>query len=376
MVMREESAGSRVRNVGRHGLAAWCAARLGRRVRPEEVERIQQRVPAWLRNLGVALLPGQMRIEAPAGPARRSARLHRRPVVITYADWLDDVELWDIHGLKSLKGWRLLRWCYEIRRQGAWASIEELARLANTHQAAAQRRLDFWRSQGVWVPHIGGDGPGRDRIPLDAWLLARWDDGYADGVPSAAWVRAEMAGGGLLALLSSGHGGRDACGALGRSIEEYGALKEAAGHLPLSRRRGPPLAAINEPGLAGVEAELVLHFHSGRGTKGFLEALDDLAGRLTRLDTGIYCMPVLLDHQPGDASSPREFTVDLWGGDAVTVPPVRDLKLLRIKAIRDRLGEIGASLTTFDVGFMLGMHPEATRNVLRSAAGADVPGKP
>ena len=83
-----------------------------------EAEALAGRSLEWLRGMGVPATPGQVRLSVPATPSRRYARERRTVVTVTAVDAGEDPEIWKAYGLGSLQRRRLLRWLYEVYRQG------------------------------------------------------------------------------------------------------------------------------------------------------------------------------------------------------------------------------------------------------------------
>lgn len=126
-----------------------------------EAEALSERSLGWLQALGARSIPGQMLVSVPATPSRKYARQRRRTVTITAVDVGEDTEVWRSYGLAAMQRRRLLRWLYEIHRQGGWASLAEVAAWANLTPTALGARLAPVRKLGIWLPHIGGP-PTRD----------------------------------------------------------------------------------------------------------------------------------------------------------------------------------------------------------------------
>jgi len=138
-----------------------------------EAEVLAERSLGWLRGLGVSQLPGQVWLSVPAAASKRHAQKNRRLVLVTAVDVGEDTAVWQTFGLAALQRHRLLRWLGEIRRQGGWASLKELAAWANLTPTALGARLEPMRELGVRLPHVGESAPGGALEP-EAWLVDRY----------------------------------------------------------------------------------------------------------------------------------------------------------------------------------------------------------
>ncbi|AFV10384.1 hypothetical protein Tph_c01360 [Thermacetogenium phaeum DSM 12270] len=130
-----------------------------------ESEVLASRSIDWLNALDVPVVPGQMRLSVPSTISRRYALSHRCEVTITAVNAGEDTEVWQEFGLAAMQRRRLLRWLYEIHRQGGWAGLTELAAWANLTPTALGNRLAPVRKLGIWLPHVGGPPPTRTTWP-------------------------------------------------------------------------------------------------------------------------------------------------------------------------------------------------------------------
>lgn len=132
-----------------------------------ESEVLASRSIDWLKALDVPVVPGQVRLSVPSTLSRRYALTHRCEVTITAVNAGEDTEVWQEFGLAAMQRRRILRWLYEIYRQGGWASLTELAAWANLTPTALGNLLAPVRKLWIWLPHVGGPAPHEDHLALE-----------------------------------------------------------------------------------------------------------------------------------------------------------------------------------------------------------------
>lgn len=122
-----------------------------------EAEVLAERSVAWLRQQPGVAVPGTMRVTVPATRSRKFAATRRLVATVTAVDVGEDATVWREFGIAALQRHRLMRWIYEIYRQGGWASLLELAAWANLTPTALGTRLRPLRANGIWLPHLGSE---------------------------------------------------------------------------------------------------------------------------------------------------------------------------------------------------------------------------
>ncbi len=137
-------------------------------------EEIADESLAWMSTVQGLTLPGSVSLSVPETASRRYAPVRRRLATITAVDVDEDAEIWQEYGLAVLQRRRLIRWLYEVYRQGGFASLTELAAWANLTPTALEHRLAPVRELGIWLPHVGGPKSGDGLQALDAWLVRRY----------------------------------------------------------------------------------------------------------------------------------------------------------------------------------------------------------
>lgn len=351
-----------------------------------EAEALAEQSLQWLRELGVPAVPGQVRLSVPASPARRTARGHRTVVTVTAVDVGEDTEIWRAYGLETLQRRRLLRWLYEIHRQGGWASLMELAAWANLTPTAAAARLACVRKWGIWLPHVAGPAPREDGLALEPWLVDRY---LADGQVEA--LRAEWGftlGGWEAALrrcvrvVERAEAGMDMAAV---AAELNLSPLECRQLLAVARRVGRKTAwkelrsaygSRSEPAGAGdIGATLVQHYgFSPVAARLYQQWLSDMAARLgnTPLGEGEMVFFALCADEGASArlTEARHIPVRLHfftADDAAEGPSgqsqrrVAGLKFQRIVRYATEARNQGALLTLPDLAVLLGIHVDAIR---------------
>jgi hypothetical protein len=144
-----------------------------------ESEVLAGRSTLWLASLGAVAVPGEVRLSVPATQSRKYSRARRTLVTVSAVSVGEDTEVWEAYGLAVMQRRRILRWLYEIFRQGGWGSLKEVAAWANLTPTALGARLRLPREHGVWLPHVGGPPPDDKALALEPWLIDRY---LTDGV--------------------------------------------------------------------------------------------------------------------------------------------------------------------------------------------------
>jgi hypothetical protein len=162
---------------------------------PLEAEVLARESVGWLPGLGLAVVPGQVRLSVPVTRSRRHAASMRGVALVTAVDAVEDTWAWEAWGLSGMQRSRVVRWLLEVRRAGGWASLSEVAAWANvTPQGLANRLLPL-RQRGVWLPHVGGAEEQAESLGVLPWLLDRFlsvgsvdEDLVEVGVTPSVWA--------------------------------------------------------------------------------------------------------------------------------------------------------------------------------------------
>jgi hypothetical protein len=361
---------------------------------PLEAEVVARASVGWLRSLGLAVLPGQVRLGVPVTRSKRHASLLRGSALITAVDGVEDPWAWEAWGLAGLQRARLVRWLLEVRRQGGWAGLSEVAAWANMTPTALAHRLGSLRERGVWLPHVGGEDESLEALGVVGWLLERLlrvgsvdDELVAVGVTPVVWgsclagiVRVRDAATASAASLA---------GALGWSVFEVEQVRwvlarhaRAARGLTAPAGALPPVplvaASSGESSRPGIAGELVERFGFTRlGADLYLGWLQELVERLqARPASEGEVVVFAIDAGEGARAKLAEaqlvpvrlsFFTD---GDAVLGPKgvgrtrVSDMKFARIFRFAAQARSQGALLTLPDLAVLMGIHVDAVRHQL------------
>lgn len=345
----------------------------------------------WLRPLGAAVIPGQVRLSVPATSSRRYARSRRLLVTITAVDVGEDTEIWRAFGLAALQRRRLLRWLYETYRQGGWASLAELAAWANLTPTALAARLAPVRRRGIWLPHVGGSPPSEDQMALEPWLVAYYlEEGRVEpmraefGLTVACWEAILRRFVQVAEKASTGTEPEALATELGLSpVEVRQMVKVAQAYRRKARFKELVASYGSKQGgtcasQAGIEAELVQRYgFSPVAARLYHQELEELAASLcaASLAPGEMLFLAISADEGARArlSEARHipvrltyFTEDdaLKGlyGDCRT--RVSGIKFNRIARYACEARAQGALLTLPDLAVLMGMHPDAIRRQL------------
>jgi hypothetical protein len=285
---------------------------------------------------------------------------------------------------------RLLRWIYEIYRQGGWASLRELAAWANLTPTALGVRLEPLRKLGVWLPHVGGVPEGRDALGAEAWLVDRYlESGQVEiwrstfGLTVGAWEMVLRRFVSALEATEVGHGPQAISSRVGQSPKEVEQFLAVGGRHRQKRslrelRLSYGTRCTAESGEPDIEAEL-------RGQYGFSQVLARLyhqelqrvAGQLgsERFSEGELVFFAIGCEEGARArlSQARHVPVRLHyftpedaqcGPDSRRPTRVAELKFGRILRYATEARAQGALLTLPDLAVLLGIHVDAIRRKL------------
>lgn len=354
---------------------------------PLEAEVLARESVGWLPGLGLAVVPGQVRLSVPVTRSRRHAPSLRGVALVTAVDVVEDTWAWEAWGLVGMQRSRVVRWLLEVRRSGGWASLSEVAAWANvTPQGLANRLLPL-RERGVWLPHVGGAAERVESLGVLAWLLERFlvvgsvdEDLAVVGVTPSVWagvlagvVLVRDAGGVPVAALAARLGWspveveqvrlvlRRHARAARRLAAPAGAASAcSAGPMPVSSMRD---ALLTRYGFSSLAADL------------YLEWLRDLVARLQVVPAAEGEVVVFaIDASEGARAKLSEaklvpvrlsfFTEHdaLLGPKGEARTRVSEMKFARIERFAKQARSQGALLTLPDLSVLLGMHVDAVRH--------------
>lgn len=361
-----------------------------------EAEVLAEQSMGWLQALGVKVVPGRVQMSVPATQSRKYARERRSVVTITAVDVGEDTETWRTYGLAAMQCRRLLRWLYEIYRQGGWASLAEVAAWANLTPTALGARLEPVRRLGVWLPHVGGPPAREESLALEPWLVDRYLRGSHMeplramlGLTLSAWESVLRR---FVHVVEMSERGQDAS-QLGLACLEVRQLVVVA-----RRHRNRPAlqelrASYGVPAdlplapAGGIEGELVQHYRfSPVAARLYYQWLKELAAKMGASDLGEGGMlffaisaeegararlteakhvPVRLDYFT--AQDLRE------GPYGASRTQVSGLKFSRILRYTTQARAQGALLTLPDLAVLMGIHVDAIRGQLAAHPQVVVP---
>jgi len=349
-------------------------------------EEIADESLAWMSTVQGLTLPGSVRLSVPETASRRYAPSRRRTATITAVDVDEDAEIWQEFGLAVLQRRRLIRWIYEIYRQGGYASLTELAAWANLTPTALEHRLEPVRSLGIWLPHVGGPKPGPDRQCLDAWLVRRFLE-FSDvslersilGISEGSFRRMMRRLGQLVA-----DGQTRMAGYSDIEHEHLLAVARWATHHP--RLRHQMAITIEESlqpaGRSPVDSGSFSAFEGQRYLQWLGETVEDL-GLRTLQDNEMVFFALAADQGAGARlESARVLPVHLSyftdedaraGYRGASRRRVFELKFGRIERYANEAWEQGALLSLPDLSLLMGMHTAAIRRKILAHEGRFVP---
>jgi hypothetical protein len=358
-----------------------------------EAEVLAERSLEWLQTLTGSLVPGRVRLSVPATPSRRYAGKRRCQVTITAVNVGEDTEIWRQWGLAAMQRRRLLRWLYEVHRQGGWASLAEVGVWANLTPNALGARLAPARQRGIWLPHVAGPPAREEYLALEPWLVDRYlRDGRVEpycaelGLVLACWeavlrrfVQVVGNAGSTPEILAS------KVGASPLEIRQFRLVAEKHRRHRLLRdllaSYGVPKTRSSVTG-SQVEAELVAAYRfSPVAARLYHQWLTEFVARLETGPLGEGEMVFLaISAAEGTQSrlvEARHVPVRLRYLVSEDVPDsvhrVSELKFRRLMRYAAEAREQGALLTLPDLAVLLGIHVDAIRRQIDSHPGVVVP---
>jgi hypothetical protein len=355
---------------------------------PLEAEVLARASVGWLSGLGLAVVPGQVRLSVPVTRSRRHAASMRGVALVTAVDVVEDTWAWEAWGLSGMQRSRVVRWLLEVRRAGGWASLSEVAAWANVTPQGLANRLQPLRERGVWLPHVGGAAERVESPGVLAWLLDRFlsvgsvDEDLVDvGVTPSVWA-------GVLAgvVLVRGAGDAPVAGLAARlgwsAVEVEQVRVVLKRHARAARRLAAPAAFAATTCSAGPmtassmrDALLTRYGFSSLAADLYLEWLRELVARLQAVPAVEGEVVVFaIDATEGARAKLSEarlvpvrlsFFTDqdaLLGPRGEARTRVSEMKFARIERFAKQARAQGALLTLPDLAVLLGMHVDAVRH--------------
>lgn len=365
-----------------------------------EAGALAERSLCWLNTLGAKAVPGQVRMSVPATPSRKYARQRRCAVTITAVEVGEDTAVWRGYGLAAMQRRRVLRWLYEIYRQGGWASLAEVAAWANLTPTALGARLEPVRQLGIWLPHVGGPPPRDESLALEPWLVNRYlQDGRIEplratlGVTVNGWESILRRFVQVTEMAEAGAEAEQIVSQLDRAPVEARQLVAVARR----HRRRPVLqelqaaygvpAGLPLPPAAGIEGELVQHYRfSPVAVRLYHQWLKELAARMVAPELGegemVFFAIAAEEGARAKLAEARHVPVRLHyftpedlqeGPYGESRTRVSGLKFGRILRYSTQARTQGALLTLPDLAVLMGIHVDAIRRQLAAHPQVVVP---
>ena len=356
---------------------------------PLEAEVLARASVGWLPGLGLAVVPGQVRLSVPVTRSRRHSASQRGVALVSAIDVAEDTWAWEAWGLAGMQRSRVVRWLLEVRRSGGWASLAEVAAWANVTPQGLANRLQPLRERGVWLPHVGGAVERVDSLGVVAWLLERLlvqgsvdEDLIELGVTPTVW--AGLLAGVVLVRDSAGVPVESLASRVGWSAMEVEQVRLALKrHARVARHLVAPAivsattawsspavdaaslrdALLSRYGFTSLAAdlylewlgELVARLQAAPAAEGevVVFAIDASEGARARLSEA-KLVPVRLSFfTPHDA---------LLGPKSAVRSRVAEMKFARIERYAKQARAQGALLTLPDLAVLMGMHVDAVRH--------------
>lgn len=355
---------------------------------PLEAEVLARASVGWLPGLGLAVVPGQVRLSVPVTRSRRHAPSMRGVALVTAVDAVEDTWAWEAWGLSVMQRSRVVRWLLEVRRAGGWASLSEVAAWANvTPQGLANRLLPL-RQRGVWLPHVGGAEEQVESLGVLPWLLERFlsvgsvdEDLAVVGVTPSVWAGVLA---GVVMVRDAGDVPGEALAArLGWSAMEVEQVRFVLRrHARAARRLVAPAAfattdrsAATMPVSSMRDALLTRYGFTSLAADLYLEWLRELVARLQAVPAAEGEVVVFaIDASEGARAKLAEAKLVpvrlsfFTPHDAELGPKseartrVSEMKFARIERFTKQARAQGALLTLPDLSVLLGMHVDAVRH--------------
>lgn len=344
----------------------------------------------WILNQPGVRGPNQIIFDAVEGRESFSRR-HKsfKKIRLTPYD-VEDLDLELEFGLPTMQAGRILRMVEEAYRQDALLSAKQLTVLCNITPTSLRGRMVALRREGIWVPVAGLSRTERQRGGQlrSAWALAR----YLDGQPLVDIRRMFALSRETFRRILSRftHVARLALGGgfVPREPEEAAwlAIAQATPEkklLPLLEEPGVPAPATD---WASFRTELETDFALSPVK---LRAVRDIATQILdslsagRADGDVVYWAVSSTEPAGkplEACRLVPVTLSLYDSRDVPAPDVdrdinrlSDIKFQKILRYTTQAKQSGGYLTYADLGYLLGIHPEAISRLVRTNPKVAVP---
>lgn len=355
-----------------------------------EARLLGYRTGRWILNQSGIRGPNQIIFNAVAGRESFSRR-HKvlKKIKLTPYD-VEDLDLELEFGLATMQAGRILRLVEEAYRQDALLSAKQLTVLCNITPTSLRSRMAAIRREGIWVPVAGLSRAERQRGGQlrSTWAVVRYLNGQpqADVRRTAALSRETFRR--MLSrfthvtrlFLGGGFEPREPEEAAWLAIAQAVPEKKL---LPLLEEPGIPAPAID---WASFRLELETDFALSPVK---IRAVRDIAAQIldsltANRDDGDVVYWAVSSNEP--AGKPLEacrlvpVTLSLYDNRDVPAPDVdrdinrlSDIKFQKILRYATQAKHSGGYLTYADLGYLLGIHPEAISRLVRANPKVAVP---
>ncbi|MCR4443159.1 MAG: DUF1670 domain-containing protein [Peptococcaceae bacterium] len=369
-------------------LAVQFAEELG--MSETEARLLAYRTSRWILNQPDVRGPNQILFDAVSGRESFTRRYKILKKIRLTPYNVEDLDLELEFGLSTMQAGRIFRLIEEAYRQDALLSARQLTMLCNITPASLRCRLAGLRREGIWLPVAGLSRTERERGGQlrSAWALARYLDGQSlvEIRQTAALSRETFRH--LLSRFS--HVARLILGGrfMPRDPEEaaWTTIVQAVPEkklLPLLDEPGIPASAED---WASFRTELEADFALSPVK---LRAVRDIAGEILdtlsagRPDGDVVYWAVTSSEPAGkplEACRLVPVTLTLYDPGDVPAPNIdrdinrlSDIKFKKILRYATQAKHGGGYLTYADLGYLLGIHPEAISRLVRSNPQLAVP---
>ena len=358
---------------------------------PAESRLLSRRMAVWLQRMRGFRTPNQIVMEASAGSDRfiRNGRGQAVQVTLTPYD-LEDLELELEFGLKTMQAARICRFLEQAYEQDALLSIRTLTWLTNITPTSLRARLAGFRALGIYVPYRGLSRKARSSpsVLRSTWVLQRYlaGDNLSEIRNDAAMSKGRCED--LLrffsALVFDPH---PTAPASDREREEWVKLLHSTASSTLKQLFPVSLEKEKRPGREEeIAYELKKEFGMPpvkvRAVVGLLREMEDNLSEQRPEHTVVYW--AVASHEP--AGKPLEacalVPVRLSLVEAEDVPDrqrdadfncVRHMKVKKALRYATEAKRCGGYLTYADLGYLLGIHPDAISGLVQKKERTIIP---
>lgn len=382
-----------VRSVEKKTLASQLAAQLSGEVGMSRMESkiLSRRLAQWLVVQEGFHGANQIVVEARRGREsfRRNHKGQLKPVKITPYDE-QDLQVEYEFGLKVMQAGRIVRMVEEAYGQDALLSLKQMVLLTNITPTSLRNRLRAYRTQGMYLPYAGLSKKERARQSelRSTWTLRRYLQGEAvvevrrQAAMSKAHFEELLLSFSRLVMDSA----CDSCGSE-REMQEWTGLIEEQKACELKRMLPSISEAIRKEGEGDLEYELRSEYGltpvAIRAVMQIVRELGEKLGQQRPANTVVYwtvsagepagkpldeceLVPVSLSlieekEDVPDCSEDADFNC------------VSKMKVSKAMRYASEAKSEGGYLTFADLGYLLGIHPEAISRLVRTEAGKVIP---